>query len=302
MNFDLEKSLIFECISGSRLYGLDTEESDYDYRGVCIPPMDVMLDPFQNFEQADKFEDEDRTIYSLGKYLSLCADNNPNIVELLFVPVSHEIYSRPEWKEVVRNKDLFLSKNIKHRFTGFAVSQKKRMISHRQWLVHAPKNKPTRQEYGLSDKKKLSSVMISAINSGLDLKLLKDEYVEEYSKEISYASAKKLWDNYMSWKSGRNPKRKELEEKFGYDTKLASHLFRIMLEGKELLLDGTITFPLKEKEFIFDVKNGKYTYDEVIEMATEMENDFEKWYEQSPLPSKPDRNKIKELYFKILGL
>ena len=85
MNFDVEKTRIFECVTGSRLYGTYTPESDYDYRGVCIPPMEILLHPFMNFDQKDSgFEEEDRAIYSLPKFFKICADSNPNIIELLF--------------------------------------------------------------------------------------------------------------------------------------------------------------------------------------------------------------------------
>ena len=105
MNFDVEKHKIFECISGSRLYGLNKPNSDFDYRGVVIPPMEVLLNPFENFEQKDKgFEEEDRTLYALGKFFKLCADANPNIVELLFVPQSHILFKTPHWNLILQNK------------------------------------------------------------------------------------------------------------------------------------------------------------------------------------------------------
>ena len=73
MEFDVEGNRIFEAIVGSRLYGTQTPESDYDYRGVCIPPMKVLLDPFSGFEQQDKgFKEEDRTIYNLSKFFKIC--------------------------------------------------------------------------------------------------------------------------------------------------------------------------------------------------------------------------------------
>jgi predicted nucleotidyltransferase len=45
--------LIFECITGSNLYGTATPLSDMDYRGICIPPLEVLLNPFMSFDQKD---------------------------------------------------------------------------------------------------------------------------------------------------------------------------------------------------------------------------------------------------------
>ena len=260
------------------------------------------MNPFYNFEQATKFEDEDRTIYALSKFMKLCADSNPNIVELLFVPQGNILYKTPEWVKVVKNKDLFLSKKAKYTFTGYAFSQLKSIKSHRKWFLNPPDHKPTREEFGLEGHKNVSNAWVSVIKTTLNLDLMKEEYHQEYKSELEYALAKKNWDNYMAWFNGRNPERKKTEEQFGYDTKMASHLFRLMVEGKELLLTGNITFPLKDADFVRDIKNGKYTYEEVIEMAEGMENDFETWYNQSPLPNKPDRNKLEKLYFEIIQL
>ena len=104
----------------------------------------------------------------------------------------------------------------------------------------------------------------------------------------------------MQWKTNRNPKRKASEEKMQFDGKYASHLFRLMLEGKELLLTGNITFPLPDAEWLLAIKNGEYKYEQILEMATNMEKDFETWYKQSPLPNSPDINKLKDLYFDIV--
>ena len=32
---DVEKSTILLSLTGSRLYGIDNEDSDYDYKGIC---------------------------------------------------------------------------------------------------------------------------------------------------------------------------------------------------------------------------------------------------------------------------
>ena len=121
--FDPEKYKIFECITGSRLYGTNTFDSDYDYRGVVIPPMNVLLDPFIRFDQKDSgFEEEDRCLYALAKFMKLCADANPNIIELIFVPDSNILFKNEKWDNLIAHKDLFLSKKVKFTFSGYAMS------------------------------------------------------------------------------------------------------------------------------------------------------------------------------------
>jgi hypothetical protein len=134
----------------------------------------------------------------------------------------------------------------------------------------------------------------------LQFDIIDEKYRDELKREEEYMLSKKKWDSYIHWVNNRNPKRKTMEEQFGYDLKFASHVFRLMDEGKELLLTGKITFPLENAEEILRIKDGFYEYDEIIEKAKTLEQEFEKWYGLSPLPMKPNINKLEELYFDIV--
>lgn len=297
--FDPVEYRIFEAVTGSQLYGLSTPESDVDSRGVCLPPMEILLDPFMKFNVKDSFDGEDRSIYDLGKFMNLCADNNPNVLELLFVPEEFVLYKTELWDKLIEQRHLFLSKNVKHRFLGYSFAQLDAIKRHREWFVAPPDHKPTREEFGLGHTPLVSEANIQNM-MGVPNHLFKQEHYDELQRERRYREVKKKWDNYEQWRKNRNPKRKGTEEQFGYDTKYASHLFRLMSEGKELLLTGNITFPRPDAEWLLSIKQGFYSYEQILEMATNMELEFETWYKQSPLPNAPDRNKLKELYFDIV--
>ena len=299
-NFNPEDYKIFECLTGSKMYGTDTPESDEDFRGICVPPLEILLDPFMNFDQKDSgFDTEDKTIYNLSKFMKICSEMNPNVVELLFVPKKNILFKDKRWDKILENKNLFLSKKAKYTFTGYSISQLNAIKSHRQWFVSPPKNKPHRKDFGLTD-----SPIVSGLNLenslNMPYELFKPEYHDELVREREYREEKRKWDNYVSWRDNRNPQRRELEDKWGFDTKHGSHLVRLMTEGKELLLTGNITFPLENAEEIKAIKNGKYSYEEILNMAETMEKEFETWYEKSTLPNSPDRNKLKELYLDIV--
>jgi predicted nucleotidyltransferase len=291
---------IFETVSGSQLYGTSTPYSDIDYRGICVPPMEILLDPFHGFEQKDSgFEEEDRTLYALGKYMKLCADGNPNIVELLFAPESCWVYSSKYWEHILENRHLFISKKVKFTFSGYAFSQLHKIEQHRKWFIDPPKEKPTRKMFGLTDSPRISGEGLIAV-SNIAFDLLEPKFRDEVRSELDYRAAKQSWDNYMSWFTSRNPKRKELEDKYTYDTKCALHLFRLMYEGRELLLTGKITFPLNERDELLEIRNGKYSYEEVIEKARELEKQFDDWYNQSTLPYSANWKELKNLYWQII--
>jgi predicted nucleotidyltransferase len=58
MNLEwLKDNIVYLTVHGSQAYGLATESSDVDVKGICIPPDEVENDLFQNFEQAENHPD-----------------------------------------------------------------------------------------------------------------------------------------------------------------------------------------------------------------------------------------------------
>src|SRR3990172_6857401 len=103
MKFDptSEDYLLVNCLTGSRLYGTANDTSDYDYRGVTLPPLEVLIDPFESFNVADSFDGEDKAIYDLDNFFKLAADNNPNLLELFYCPEENMTYQSNIWKYMV---------------------------------------------------------------------------------------------------------------------------------------------------------------------------------------------------------
>jgi predicted nucleotidyltransferase len=76
--------LIFEAITGSKSYGLDTPTSDTDIRGVYVVPK-AMYYSLEYPEQVSN-ETNDVVYYELRRFMELLFKNNPNIMEMLGVP------------------------------------------------------------------------------------------------------------------------------------------------------------------------------------------------------------------------
>lgn len=284
--------LIFECYAGSHLYGTNTPESDIDIRGVILPYLSTLLDPFTNFEQQE-FPNEDKVHFSLRKFFQLAENSNPNIVELLFVPESKTIISSPEWNKIIENRYIFISQVCRYSFSGYADAQLKRIKLHRSWILNPPKKEPIRSDYGLKDSPLFGSEKLqNLIHSPIEC--IKEEYREYALAEQSYHSARENWNKYINWKQTRNPKRYAIEEKYHLDLKMAMHLYRLLSECKELLETGNITLPRPDKDFLLEVRNGKFTYDELMIESENVINTINSV--QSSLPKKPDIKKITELF------
>lgn len=114
--------LLFEAISGSRAFGLATETSDTDIRGVYYLPKEEFFG--LNYIPQISNETNDITYYEIGRFLELLQKNNPNILEILASPEDCILYKHP-LMDLLKPED-FLSKLCKDTFAGYAVSQIKK--------------------------------------------------------------------------------------------------------------------------------------------------------------------------------
>lgn len=114
--------LLFEAISGSRAFGLATENSDTDIRGVYYLPKEDFFG--LNYIPQISNETNDITYYEIGRFVELLQKNNPNILEILASPADCILYRHP-LMDLLKTED-FLSKLCKDTFAGYAVSQIKK--------------------------------------------------------------------------------------------------------------------------------------------------------------------------------
>lgn len=132
----------FLVLAGSRLFGIETADSDYDYAGALIEPISyrVGLENYrqqidgkqsqsqQGFEQHQfKGDNYEGSIYSLWKLASMFAEGNPTILTLLFADPIRDDYGicTPEFREIVS------SVKSGHRFMKYMEAQRKSMIGQR---------------------------------------------------------------------------------------------------------------------------------------------------------------------------
>lgn len=236
----------YEVIMGSVAYGVSNNISDIDVYSFAIPPKEVIyphLTGYIGFGEKPQFQDSfqkhhiqignqeyDVNVYNIVKYFQLVAENNPNMIDSLFVPDDCIIYLSDKAKLIRDNKDLFLSKKIFHSYSGYAFAQ-------------------------------LS-------------KLEKKTY--------------------------ENSKRKSDVEENGYSTKNAYHTIRLIDQGIYALENKTMSLRLDNTNLLKDIRFGKYTIDEIKEIAKEKEDRLKVVYEQSDLQYAPDWKKLNELLHEVV--
>jgi hypothetical protein len=184
---EVEDRTILIALTGSRGYGLATETSDYDYRGIFVATKPYYLG-FSQIEQKDRgwteepgkfsYLSKDTCIYELKKFLELSADNNPNILELLWF--KDYVLLTEVGNTLRRQKQMFLSKKVKHTYAGYGYAQIKKLESHRRWLLEPPTRKPEPEDFGLEPTQPLTVGEIHAFLEYLYL-LIRDriQFLEE---------------------------------------------------------------------------------------------------------------------------
>lgn len=127
---------------GSVAYGVSGDTSDTDVYGFCIPYKEDVFPhlrgeipgfgtPGQRFDvwqqhhikDSETGKEYDFSVYSIVKFVSLVMDNNPNMVDSLFVPRRCILHSSDVSEMIREKRTMFLHKGAFHRFRGYAYKQ-----------------------------------------------------------------------------------------------------------------------------------------------------------------------------------
>jgi len=121
---DLFARVIFRCVIGSRAYGLETDESDTDYRGVYLPPANLHWSLYGVPNQIDREETQEQ-YWELQRFLVLALKANPNVLECLYTPLVERV--TPLGEELLGMRSSFLSRMVFQTYNGYVHSQFKKM-------------------------------------------------------------------------------------------------------------------------------------------------------------------------------
>lgn len=119
--------VILEGVTGSTAYGLNTENSDIDIKGVyLLPARDVLEIGFNQDHTTKDHADPDWVYHEVGKFMKLVLSGNPTVTELLYLDEYTKL--TPIGKILVDNRDAFLStKAVMNAYRGYAFSQAKKL-------------------------------------------------------------------------------------------------------------------------------------------------------------------------------
>lgn len=301
-----------KCVHGSHLYGCATQDSDIDYKGIYIPSYtDVILqrvEATRNFSTGPKDaknskDDVDEVYYSLHRFIDMCCAGETIAIDMLHIeddnPNLIKGHVSPIWNFIRGNRDRFYTKNMKA-FLGYVRKQaskygiKGSRLEVMETLIRLLEGKTGKlkdhqhliQEFcdpdghvtvktGFWKKDKWNDKpIIDVCGSKFDYNCPIEMIVE---------SVKKTYDNY-------GHRAKLAKENKGVDFKAIHHAFRAAYQLKEIYETGDLEYPLKDAQFLLDIKLGKYHFaNELQDQLETLINEVEVLASQSRYPEKVDR-------------
>lgn len=148
---------------------------------------------------------------------------------------------------------------------------------------------------GVMRKEEANSVCLSSIPKGENpVGLL-------YFNKDSYSIYCREYKEYWDWVAKRNEKRYNTTMAHGkkYDSKNMMHVFRLLLTAKEIATEGKINVWRKDKEFLLDIKQGKYEYDDLVIQAKALKNELNSLYANADLKKEPDMDEVNKLLIEM---
>ena len=116
-----------------------------------------------------------------------------------------------------------------------------------------------------------------------------------YHSFAGYAHGQLHRMTHGAFKGFMGAKRKGLVEKYGYDTKNAAHLIRLLRMAIEYLGDGKLRVFRDDAPELLKIKCGEWTLEKVQAEASRLFKLAEEAYVRSPLPPTPDYDAINGL-------
>lgn len=114
----------------------------------------------------------------------------------------------------------------------------------------------------------------------------------------AYAQLQRL--KILNKNANSNESRLQNIEKFGYDTKAASHVFRLLGTGLEGLVEHRLNVLRPDNHFLLAIREGKYTYEQLLEMANKKIELIDEAYIRSTLRNSIDSKLAQKLNLDII--
>lgn len=299
--------LIFITKFGSHLYGTDTPESDTDYKGVFIPskeaiylgkiPKSISFNSKGAKEEGKNTPDDvDVELYSLQYFLKMACNGETVAMDMLHVPIDNNDicgFYNNTWKMIHLRRSKFYTTNLSS-FVSYARKQAAK------YGVKGSRLATVKILLNILNEYKEGELILGDINDmlpkGEHIDILKDKnnpniYLYQvcgkkfqFTAKVSYVY--NILENFYK-QSGHRAKLAEKNE--GIDWKAVSHALRACYQLLDIYQRGDIKYPLRQAEFLKEVKRGEHNYKKDIAPRLDKHiSDIEDIVKYIDLPSEVD--------------
>jgi len=304
-----ELNIIALMQAGSQVYGTDIPgKSDIDLKGVFLPnkeqiylgriPRNISLTTKKNKDDKNTPEDIDVELFSLHEYIKLACNGQTIAIDMLHTPEDMIIEKSAIWDKIVANRPKFYTKNL-NAFVQYARRQASRYCLRGSRLGTIERVLNLLKEESLLAKLSIEK-RLRDVWSNLPKLEHTRKYVDEKTGLRMYEVCGRKFPEtakldyiipiLQKFKDNYGQRAEDAKNNKNIDWKAISHAVRAAIEVKQILTEGTITFPLKEAEYLRDIKQGKLHYQN--EVAPDLEGrmeELEDLAEKSTLPNSVDR-------------
>lgn len=296
----LPGGLISLCWRGSVAHGMYVPKNDpdsiddKDVMGIYVAPLEHYLG-FGRREVYEQWEGEwDCVFYELRKFIGLLLNCNPNVLSLLWLKPTGVIYESPLGERLRAHRDLFVTKQAYHSFSGYAHAQFKKMISFNQEAQIFMKQ--------LEDQLVSFGIDPDSADAGHALRALNGNPFVGATTEMMEVVKRFRGERRRFYSGGyMGKKRRELVRRVGYDAKNAAHLIRLLRMSIEFLTEGTLYVERADAAELLDIKRGAWPLEKVKAEAERLFQLAQDAYVRSSLPAEPDRARAERLCVEMIS-
>jgi predicted nucleotidyltransferase len=262
-------------IFGSHLYGTNTENSDTDYKGVFLPtardcylgriPKAMSVGTQKEEGTKNSAEDVDEEIYSLQHFIKMACSGEMVAMDMLHAPEEALLETSDLWRRIVAERKRFYTRDMRA-FVGYARKQAakygirgSRLDTLSQIIFILLRY---HRETRLGDVNELDGLTLEHYRK--TKRVLGKRIITSYeicgkqyedTVKVGYAL-----DSIHQYRESFGHRAEAAKENQGIDWKAVSHAIRAGLQIKEMYQDGVVTFPLKQRDLVLAIKQGKMDF------------------------------------------
>lgn len=303
----LSDCVVLTSVVGSRAWGLASESSDEDRRGVFALPFDWsagLVAPPEDLVSADGSS----TYWSVSKCIAQALRADPNTLEMLFVPSAAPSDEIGQW--LLAEREAFVSSEIFGTFGRYAVAQLQRLEQgnrlhqHRALVLAWLRDDPALTLDEAAERLAAMSSAAGGTRRVFPSQQAAVQQAKQWLKQLYRSLADQGLAAASDWASLVELARRaalELELPRELRPKNAYNLLRLIWTATRWLADGTPSFEVSGelRERLLAIKRGEVPLEDVLLDAERMMPALEAARDGSQLPKRPDVRRADKLLRRV---